>query len=166
MGTRVEERAKVESLRILVVGNNPIDLSHLLEKLKKGEGKRMIAEIAFDIPSILDRLSKFTPDYILIDDNIGRDELKKMVSTLLNERKTKQIPITVLKNSNYHDTIATSAGILDFILKDSLTGEAIYLALKNSLKLRQTQLYLYKAYKRRKGQLARLFVKAQPSFQI
>lgn len=157
---------KVESLRMLVVGNNPIDLSHLLEKLKKGEGRHIVAEIAFDVPSILDRLSKFTPDYILIDDNIGRQALKRMVTALLKERKTKQIPITILKNSNYHDTIATSAGILDTILKEDLTGEAVYRALKNSLKLRQTQMYLYKAYRRRKGQLARLFSKEQPAFQI
>lgn len=157
---------KVETLRILVVGNNPIDLSHLLEKLKKGEGRRMVAEIAFDVPSILDRLIKFTPDYILIDDNIGRHELKKMVTALLKERKTRQIPITILKNSNYHDTIATSSGILDTLLKEDLTGEAVYRALKHSLKLRQTQMYLYKAYKRRKGQLARLFTREQPAFQI
>jgi hypothetical protein len=104
------------------------------------------------------------PDHILIDDNIGRPELKKMVTSLLKERKTKNTPITVLKNSNYQEAIAT--GVMDFMLKEHLSADSLLSTLRNSLKFRQTQLYLYKAYKRRKGQLARLFVREQAAFQI
>jgi CheY-like chemotaxis protein len=151
-------------LRVLVVGNNPIELSRLLDKLKKVDGKRIATEIAFDVTSLLERLQKFVPDHILIDDNIGRPELKKMVTSLLKERKTKNTPITVLKNSNYQEAIAT--GVMDFMLKEHLSADSLLSTLRNSLKFRQTQLYLYKAYKRRKGQLARLFVREQAAFQI
>ncbi len=143
-----------EKVNILVVGNNPIELSHVFDSLQKMKDIDIITEIAFDLKSIFERLVRFKPQYILIDDNIGKIELKNAVRALLNDRKTKDIPITVLKNSNYQEAIST--GVLNFILKENLSGDALYTALKNSLKFRKTQLYLYSAYKRRKGQLLRL----------
>jgi hypothetical protein len=104
---------------------------------------------------LVERLINFTPNFILIDDNIGRTELARAVTTLSRTRKTKNTPITVLKNSNYHEA-SPSAGILDYILKQNFSPEALYIAIRNSLKFRRTQLLLYKAYKRRKGQLRRL----------
>lgn len=154
----------LKALRILVVGNNPIDLSKMAQKLESSAGQKIITEIAFDEQSISERLLRFTPSYILIDDNIGKAELQRVVKKLVNDRKTRDVAITVLKNSNYQEAIST--GVMDFMLKDNLTSDALYRAIQNSLKFRQTQLYLYQAYKRRKGQLARLFQKPQPAFQI
>jgi hypothetical protein len=99
-------------------------------------------------------LGRFTPHFILIDDNIGKSALRLSVQALLRYRKTKNVPITVLKNSNYHEAI--NSGVLNYILKENLTGESLYVALKNSIRFRQTQLFLHKAYRRRKGQLLRL----------
>lgn len=154
METVVNVAPPYEKVNILVVGNNPIELSRVFDSLHKIKNKQVITEIAFDLKSIFERLVRFKPEYILIDDNIGRAELKNAVRALLNDRKTKDIPITVLKNSNYQEAIST--GVLNFILKENLNGDALYNALKNSLKFRKTQLYLYSAYKRRKGQLMRL----------
>ena len=144
----------LEEVNVLVVGNNPTELGKVFESLNGIPGKRMITEIAFDLKTIVDRLSRFTPNFILIDDNIGKSELKNSVQALLRYRKTKSIPITVLKNSNYHEEI--TAGVMNYILKEHLTGESLYTALKNSIKFRRTQRYLYLAYKKRKGQLSRL----------
>jgi len=143
-----------EELNVLVVGNNPIDLSQTFESLTKIRDQKVIAEIAFDLASILDRLAHFRPNFILIDDNIGRMELQLTVQALLKNRKTKHIPITVLKNSNYHEAMNT--GVMNYVLKRNLTGESLYTALKNSLKFKKTQLYLQQAYKKRKGQLLRI----------
>lgn len=152
----IAERLKTgESLNVLLIGNNPIDLSRTLEKINQVRGRKIITEIAFDLRSVVERLINFTPNFILIDDNIGRNELKQAVATLSRSRKTKNIPITVLKNSNYQE-VSPSAGVLDYILKQNFSPEALYIAMRNSLKFRRTQLYLYQAYKRRKGQLKRL----------
>ncbi len=145
---------QAEQLNVLVVGNNPIDLSHTFESLTKIRDHKVVTEIAFDLASILDRLSKFRPNFIVIDDNIGRMELQITVQALLKNRKTKNIPITVLKNSNYHEALNT--GVMNYVLKKSLTGESLYTALKNSEKFKKTQLYLHQAYKKRKGQLMRI----------
>ena len=159
----METGTQVEVLKLLIVGNNPIELSKILDKIEKIDRPKDV-KIAFDFQSILDRLHNFKPDFILIDDNIGRTELRHVVDELLSERRTKNIPIMILKNSNYHEAI--SSGVIDFLLKENLSPESIYRALHNTLKIRKTQLYLYNSYKKRKGQLMRLFRQNEPAFQI
>ena len=152
-----------QALRIMVVGNNPLELSILLTRIQKINDRNVAIEIAFDMQSILARLENFSPDYILLDDNIGRAELKSIVKVLHRAKETRDIPITVLKNSNYSEAI--SSGVMDYLLKETLTGDSLYRALVNSLKFRRTQQYLYLAYKRRKGQLMRLF-RSEPALRI
>lgn len=152
-----------QPLKVLVVGNNPIELGNLFNKLTQDKGKNIKTETAFDLKTVSERLLKFQPDYILIDDNIGKAELKVTMNTLLNDRKTKDIPITVLKNSNYQEFI--DMGILSYVLKDSITIESLYNELKNVLRLRKTQRYIYEAYRKRKGQFIRfLRLRRDPAF--
>jgi DNA-binding NarL/FixJ family response regulator len=144
-----------EQYHILLIGNNPIEMGKIIDNIDRVPGKKIITEIAFDIKGGLERLIKFRPNFILIDDNIGRVELAQTVIALSANRKTKNIPITILKNSNYRESSAPR-GVLDYMLKQNLSPEVLYSALKNSLKFRRAQLLLYKAYKKRKGQLLRL----------
>jgi hypothetical protein len=135
-------------LNVLLIGNNPIELSTVLEKLKQVRHRKVITEIAFDLRSILERLIRFDPNFIFIDDNIGRKELQETVKQLSSNKKTKGIPITVLKSSNYQEAFGAS-GILDYLLKQNLSTDALYNTVKNSLKFRNTQLYLHKIYQKR-----------------
>lgn len=146
---------QAEQYHILLIGNNPIEMGKILDSINQVPGKKIITEIAFDVKGCLERLVKFRPNFILIDDNIGSVELAQTVSTLSTNRKTRDIPITVLKNSNYRESYAP-IGILDYLLKQNLSPEVLYSTLKNSLKFRRAQLLLYKAYKKRKGQLLRI----------
>ncbi|MDZ7646990.1 MAG: hypothetical protein U5K54_07290 [Cytophagales bacterium] len=141
-------------MNVLVVGNNPIELSKTFESLSQIKHHTVITEIAFDLASIIERLARFKPHYILIDDNLGKLELKLAVTTLLGHRKTKHIPITLLKNSNYHEAMNT--GVMNYILKDSITADSLHRALTNSLKFKKTQLYLQQAYRKRKGKLLKV----------
>lgn len=154
MDTKLQFPKSTEPLNVLLIGNNPIDLTKTLEKLNQIHGRRIITEIAFDLRSIVERLIKFNPNFILIDDNIGRSELTQTINTLSKTRKTKDVPITVLKNSNYRES--SSAGILDYVLKQNFSAESFYSILRNSLKFRRTQLYLRNAYNKRKKQLGKL----------
>lgn len=155
MKTNVKLPPIPEPLHLLLVGNNPIDMGRILEKINQLHGYRIITEIAFDLKSIVERLVKFSPNFILIDDNIGRSELAETVNILTRSRKTRDVPITILKNSNYHESFGT-AGVLDYMLKQNLTAESLYSTLRNALKFRRTQLYLYKAYRKRRNELKRL----------
>lgn len=154
METKLQLGKSPEPLNVLLIGNNPIDLTKTLEKLNQIHGRRIITEIAFDLRSIVQRLISFKPNFILIDDNIGKSELTQTINTLSKSRKTKDVPITVLKNSNYQE--ASPSGVLDFVLKQHFSAESFYVMLRNSLKFKRTQRLLYKAYQKRKGQLKKL----------
>ena len=154
METKVHLAKTSEPVNVLLIGNNPIDLTRTLEKINQIHGRRIITEIAFDLRSIVERLMKFNPNFILIDDNIGKSELTQTINTLSKSRKTKDVPITVLKNSNYHES--STAGILDYVLKTNFSADSFYSILRNALRLKRTQLLLYKAYQKRKRQLDKL----------
>lgn len=152
MENKIENKRSLEPLHILLVGNNPTEMGGVLEKLKKVRGQKIITEIAFDLKSILERLVRFRPNFILIDDNIGRSVLMDTVKTLSSNSRTRDIPITVLKNSNYEESFMSSS-ILDYLLKQNLSSDDLYNTLKNSLKFKRTQQYLRQAYQKRKQQL-------------
>lgn len=154
MEVGVKGKQAFENLNVLLVGNNPIELSRIFDNIRNVPGRKILTEIAFDIKTIIERLAKFQPNYILIDDNIGKLELKNAVKMLGKDKKTKNIPIAILKNSNYEEVF--SVGVTDYILKENINGQSLFTALSNSLKFRKTQLYLYKAMKRRKDQLRKL----------
>ncbi|HEY5919377.1 MAG TPA: hypothetical protein VIU13_18285 [Chryseolinea sp.] len=155
METNLQNTKALDPINILLIGNNPIEMGSVLEKLKQVRGQRIITEIAFDLKSILQRLIRFNPNFIFIDDNIGKNELMETVKSLSSNKKTKDVPITVLKNSNYQESLASSS-ILDYLLKQNLSPEDLYKTVKNSLRFRRTQLYLYQAYKKRKDQLMKI----------
>jgi hypothetical protein len=155
MQANVDLTGNVEQLNVLLIGNNPIDMGKTLEKINQIKGRKIITEIAFDLKSIEERLMNFSPNFILIDDNIGRIEMALAMETLNKTRKTKNIPVTVLKNSNYHESGSTSR-VLDYILKQNFSTDSLYNAIRNSLRLKKAQAFLYSAYRKRKGQFARL----------
>lgn len=155
MVTIEQENQVAQPVRILLIGNNPIEMSNLLEVIAKVPGRSIITEIAFDVKSILSRLVKFDPTFILIDDNIGREELSHTIDSLTHNAKTRDVPITVIKNSNYTEALA-SADILDFLLKKNLTTDSLYNMIRNTLKFRRTRQFLSEAYNKRKGLLLRL----------
>ena len=155
METVLQNAVAKEQLNVLLIGNNPIEMGRVLDNLHKIREHDIHTESAFDIKSIMERLLRFRPNFILIDDNIGRPELLATVASLSHNRKTRDVPITVLKNSNYKEALGSSS-ILDYLLKQNLSPDALYNTLKNSLKFRRTQLFLYQAYKKRKQQLLKV----------
>ena len=150
METVIQNSQSSNPLNVLHIGNNPMEMGSILEKLNQVRNQKIKTEIAFDLKSILERLIRFSPNFIFIDDNIGRFELQQTVKQLSTNRKTKDIPITVLKSSNYQEAMGASS-ILDYLLKQNLSAEALYNTVKNSLRFRRTQLYLNKVHKRRKN---------------
>jgi hypothetical protein len=143
-----------ETLHVLMVGNNPIELSSLIDRLSETRSTKINTEFAFDWKSSLNCLASFTPSHIIIDDNIGKQELQLSVNKLQSFRKTKNIPITVLKNSNYQETL--TEGILNYVLKSNISPDSLYKSLGHSVKYRKAQEYLQLAFKKRKSQLAKL----------
>jgi hypothetical protein len=155
MKTILSKSPGSEPVNILLVGNNPIEMGPVLEKLGQVRTRKIITEIAFDIKSIVERLVNFHPNFIFIDDNIGKDELVQTINKLSSSRKTKNIPITVLKNNNYKESLASDS-IQDYLLKQNLSADVLYNTIKNTLRFKRAQRLLYLAYRNRKGLLKKL----------
>ncbi|MCU0382546.1 MAG: response regulator [Cyclobacteriaceae bacterium] len=146
----IKQKVEVKkSLRVLLVGNNPIELSVLLNQIQDVNEYAITTELAFDLRSLLERLKHFTPDCIFIDDNIGKITLQETTSFLQQNKKTKNIPVTVLKNSNYSEAVKTEL-TLDYLLKKGLTADRLYHVIVNTFKIKQAQHFLKAAYEKRK----------------
>jgi CheY-like chemotaxis protein len=141
-----------KTLQILLVGNNPIELSALLNQVKDINQYFIEVELAFDIRSLLDRLKKFKPDVIILDDNIGADVLAETTHFLQTAKRTREIPVTVLKNSNYSESVRADL-VIDYLLKKSLTPERLYNTIVNTFNVKQAQKFLKAAYQKRKRML-------------
>ncbi len=148
------ETKVLSSWQLLLVGNNPIELSSVVDHLKDIRHQPIVARFAFDLRSSLHCLTRFDPSYILIDDNIGAFELKETVHKFAQHKKTKDVPITIIKNSNYEATLFDTP--LDYVLKSNLSSDRILKTLHRSTTARDAQEFLKKAYQRRKGLLAQL----------
>jgi hypothetical protein len=155
MQINVQSPHNSERLNVLLIGNNPIDMSQILNKLNQINTAKVATEIAFDIRSLVDRLISFKPNYILIDDNIGQHELSQAVDKLVHSHVTKNVPIAVLKNSNYKESYRGNMA-LDYILKNTVTTDSLYNVIKNALRLKKTQQYLQRAFERRKKTITRI----------
>lgn len=148
------ETKVTQSWQLLLVGNNPIEMSSVADRLKEIRHQPIVAQFAFDLKSSLQCLSKFVPSYILIDDNIGTNELRETVQALTRNKKTKNVPITIIKNSNYQATLFDTP--LDFVLKSNLSSVRILNTLSRSATARDAQVYLKGAYQKRRGLLSQL----------
>jgi hypothetical protein len=155
MKTILSKSPGSKPVNILLIGNNPIEMGPVLEKLGQVRTRKIITEIAFDIKSIVERLVNFHPNFIFIDDNIGKEELVQTINKLSSSRKTKNIPITVLKNNNYKESLASDS-IQDYLLKQNLSADVLYNTIKNTLRFKRAQRLLFLAYRNRKGLLKKL----------
>lgn len=138
-----------EKFDVLLIGNNPIELSRVFDHIRQTRHEKIFTEIAFDLNSSLQRLVTFRPSHIVIDDNIGREGLIQAIKAFARHAKTKNVPITIIKNSNYLEAI--TFGVMNYVLKQNLTGDSLFVALRNSLKFKKTQEFIRTAYRKRKG---------------
>lgn len=152
MAVVVNDSSKSQQFNILLIGNNPIELSSVYDRLLQLKDKKFIAEIAFDLKTAIKSKLKVKPSFILIDDNIGHAQVKKMVETFALNKNTRDVPITVLKNNN---TGYSTEGVQEYILKNNSNGESLARALLNSLRFKRTQRMIYKTYYRGKRKLGK-----------
>jgi len=133
-----------------LIGNNPIELSNIYDKLKEIRNKTYNAEVGFEWRGLFNRIMRFNPACILIDDNMERSYMKKLLTRLSRNKKTKDIPIAVLKSSNKDSYVSQAE---EFLLKDGVTSEVLSSSIANSIKLKKMQKNLALIYKKRKSQL-------------
>ena len=129
------KRAKIP---VLIVGNNPIEMTSIYNILVGIRSKNYLADVCFDIKDCFHKISKEKPSVILIDDNLMMDDVQKMVNILLQNSKTKEIKVIVLKSSNWNYNVVDNVD--DYILKDSVSADILDKVIEKSLQPQDHQL--------------------------
>ena len=146
---------KDQSVDILLVGNNPMEMSDIYENLRDYKRGILDATITFELKGLLQKIIKTKPKSVVIDDKYSHEELREVISTLLNHSKTKHIPITLIKNSNVEDKV--DLDVDDFVLKHDLSAAKLIASVRNAVKFRATRNYLRKTYANQGGLLVGTF---------
>ena len=134
-----------DNLNVILIGNNPLELSGYLSKLSNFKGVRFITSFRFNLMKSLMDIRNWKPHYIVIDDYFPSDQIRKFIRRIRNNVETQEIPVAILKSSNRHLPVT---GVQDFLLKENFSAERLLNAIRNSRNIRKAQVILYKTYKR------------------
>ncbi|MDX1627976.1 MAG: hypothetical protein R3345_04710 [Fulvivirga sp.] len=146
----ISPETNTESVNVFLIGNNPIELSNIYDKLKNIRTKKYRAEIGFDVKGIYKKIMAFKPSCILIDDNMERSYANSLMRRLSKNKNTRDIAITVLKNKN-EDSYMTDAE--DYVLKTEATEERLARSITNSIRFKKMRVKLRNTYRKNKRQV-------------
>ncbi len=145
---------KLERMNILLVGNNPIELSTVDNSIEGFSRGLLKTTFIFDLKSIAQSIKKLNPAGIFIDDKLNIKEIKNAILKLRRNKSTSHIPVTLIKSSNFSSY--PNLGVDDFILNTNISGKGIYKSVANGAKFRKSSLFLRKAYRKQQGKFANL----------
>ena len=114
---------KSTKVPVLIVGNNPIEMTSIYNILVGFRSKSYLTDVCFDLKDSFERISKSRPEVLLVDDNLGSKDIQKMVLILKNNLKTRNIKVIVLKSSNRSFQVIDNVD--DYILKDSINAKTL-----------------------------------------
>ena len=114
---------KSTKVPVLIVGNNPIEMTSIYNILVGFRSKSYLTDVCFDLKDSFERISKSRPEVLLVDDNLGSKDIQKMVLVLKNNLKTRNIKVIVLKSSNRSFQVIDNVD--DYILKDSINAKTL-----------------------------------------
>lgn len=146
-----------DDLNVIMIGNNPSELSGYLSKLSNFQRVRFITSFRFNLMKSIMDIRKWKPHYIIIDDYFPTKQIRKFIRRIRRNVDTQEIPVAILKSNNRHLPVT---GVQDFLLKENFTAERLLHAIRNSRNIRKAQIILYKTCKRSRKH----FLKFRESF--
>ena len=123
-------RRKKEHTNVLIIGNNPIEMTTIYNNLNDYRTKNYIADVCFNVSDSFSKMLKNRPDCILLDDNILVDQVKLFVKKLKENAKLREIPIVLLKSSNF--SFAFGNEVQDFLLKGNMNMDVLSSAIERN----------------------------------
>lgn len=141
-------------VNILLIGNNPIEMSRIYDQLKRATGVRFITNIAFSLSDGIAKAVSTKPSCILVDDAMEDRHISDFTRSLTDDTRTSDIPVALLKSSNY--TSISASGIQEYLLKEYLDADRLTKSIRNILKYKRMRLILYKSYKVSKRKIKQL----------
>ncbi|MDN4166803.1 hypothetical protein QWY31_14925 [Cytophagales bacterium LB-30] len=150
-------QAGSELVKVLMIGNNPIEMSTLFDTMRAQNHSGLVLDTSFTLEDARHKLQKNTPHVLLIDENLGVKNIQELMQLLESDETYKDIPVALLKDSNY-SRVAFN-GIQEYVLKSDLNVERLVATLIQAIRFRKSHLYLYRAYRAGKQEVNRLIRK-------
>ena len=125
-------------------------MSEIHDRLRNYRMGHLNASFTFELKGLLHKIIKMKPKSVLIDEGYKKEELQKVISSLMSHAKTKHIPITLIKHSNYS---GVNLGVDDYVLGSALTAEYLLSSIKYSPRFKKTSNYLKGVYQNPKSKL-------------
>jgi CheY-like chemotaxis protein len=117
---------------VLLIGNNPIELTSLFEMLNSRRKSNYLAEVCFDVRDSFSLITRINPDVILLDDNLDSDDTAHFMKVLRSNSKTRNVKVILLKSSNWNLHVFDHMD--DYVLKDTIHSELIDRLIVRNLK--------------------------------
>ncbi|MGF1635665.1 MAG: hypothetical protein ACFCUU_01230 [Cyclobacteriaceae bacterium] len=131
-GIREILKQKRDHINVLIIGNNPIELTNLYTILNNNRAKNYIAEVCFSVKDSLNRIISRKPDCILIDDNLLVDQIKTFFSKIKSNSRLKNIPIVLLKSANFSSEASNEVN--DYLLKNNIDSDVLSRTIDKNVK--------------------------------
>ncbi len=114
---------KRSKIPVLLIGNNPIEMTSIYNILIGIRSKNYLADFCFNVKDSIERITKSKPEVVFIDDNLIFDDIRKLIRVLRQNARTKLIKIIALKSSNWNYHIIDNVD--DYLLKDTINSDAL-----------------------------------------
>ncbi len=123
---------------VLLIGNNPIEMTSLFDILNSNRKSNYLTEVCFDVRDSFILMNRIKPDVILLDDNLNIEDISHFMKVLRSNSKTKHIKVILLKSSNWNLNIFDHMD--DYVLKDTINSDLIDRLISRNLKQKYFQL--------------------------
>lgn len=114
----------LSTANVLLVGNNPLELAHCSQLLSTFKKRRFKVDTAFNSEECFKKAIKSKPSAIILDDSVGFMNLIEITEKLYKDSRFQNIPVVILKSSNYYHAGMTPNAV-DFVLKEDLESAAL-----------------------------------------
>ncbi|HAA15651.1 MAG TPA: hypothetical protein DCE41_29645 [Cytophagales bacterium] len=116
-------RSHKQPVRVLVVGNNPIELGHVHDLFERMRDASYQVEFAFDLRDGFRRAIRQKPHAIVIDNNLSSNTIGDLVAKFSSEKRTSHLSLFLLAHEE--EGAYQGAGITKMLPKDGLTPEIL-----------------------------------------
>jgi len=121
-------------INVLLIGNNPIEMTSIYNQLLSNKRKTYIADVCFSLKDSLKKILNNKPDLILLDDTVAiMENMKEFIDKFRKNSKISNIPVVLMKSSNV--CTALSNHVEDYLMKGSLTTEVLSNTIEKNLRL-------------------------------
>ncbi len=125
---------KKEVTKVLIIGNNPLEIADIYDKLENSRRKYYIVDVSFNLKDGRRRALKNLPDVILLDDNLDYKEMKIFTDEIKSLNKFSHLKIILMKSSNQKYVLLEQ--VEDYLLKNAISTEMLDKVITNQMSIK------------------------------